>query len=249
MKATFFGCLAVAGLAGAASAQITPIGPFTGDRQEGFQTLGSWAICTFCPTIEGAFQDICTLTSVSGSNIHVTGGWGFNCSIGAHATPNISASGGGGGYDYVFDAGMEAGKFGGYFGTNAPPPADNGTAEFYDAGGALIGTAVITYPGDCSWNWNGWEINPPAAKIRIIGSWAPGQGGYVQMDDMEWSAGGGPPPCYPDCNGDLALNLSDFGCFTTKFALGDPYADCNGDTILNLSDFGCFTTKFALGCP
>ncbi|MCC6661091.1 MAG: hypothetical protein IT437_09425 [Phycisphaerales bacterium] len=55
--------------------------------------------------------------------------------------------------------------------------------------------------------------------------------------------------CYPDCNGDAALNLSDFGCFTTKFALGDPYADCNSDSVLNLSDFGCFTTKFALGCP
>ena len=58
-----------------------------------------------------------------------------------------------------------------------------------------------------------------------------------------------PPACYPDCNGDAVLNLSDFGCFTTKFALGDPYADCNGDAVLNLSDFGCFTTKFALGCP
>ncbi|MCC6661077.1 MAG: DNRLRE domain-containing protein [Phycisphaerales bacterium] len=58
-----------------------------------------------------------------------------------------------------------------------------------------------------------------------------------------------PGACYPDCNGDHALNLSDFGCFTTKFALGDPYADCNGDGVRNLSDFGCFTTKFALGCP
>ncbi|MCC6661435.1 MAG: hypothetical protein IT437_11175 [Phycisphaerales bacterium] len=55
--------------------------------------------------------------------------------------------------------------------------------------------------------------------------------------------------CYADCNGDGALNLSDFGCFTTKFALGDPYADCNGDGVRNLADFGCFTTKFALGCP
>lgn len=57
------------------------------------------------------------------------------------------------------------------------------------------------------------------------------------------------PTCYPDCNGDGALNLADFGCFTTKFALGDPYADCNADTVLNLADFGCFTTRFALGCP
>jgi hypothetical protein len=43
--------------------------------------------------------------------------------------------------------------------------------------------------------------------------------------------------------------LSDFGCFQTAFALGQPYADCNGDGVMNLSDFGCFQTKFALGCP
>jgi hypothetical protein len=56
-------------------------------------------------------------------------------------------------------------------------------------------------------------------------------------------------PCYADCNGDGVLGLADFGCFQTKFALGDPYADCNGDGILGLADFGCFQTKFALGCP
>jgi hypothetical protein len=55
--------------------------------------------------------------------------------------------------------------------------------------------------------------------------------------------------CYPDCNSDGALNLADFGCFQTRFALGDPYADCNGDTVLNLADFGCWQTVFALGCP
>ena len=54
--------------------------------------------------------------------------------------------------------------------------------------------------------------------------------------------------CYPDCNADGLLNLADFGCFTTKFATGDPYADCNGCGINNLADFGCFVTKFALGC-
>ena len=56
-------------------------------------------------------------------------------------------------------------------------------------------------------------------------------------------------PCYPDCNADGALNLADFGCFQTRFALGDERADCNADGVLNLSDFGCFQTKFALGCP
>jgi hypothetical protein len=55
--------------------------------------------------------------------------------------------------------------------------------------------------------------------------------------------------CYADCNQDGVLGLADFGCFQTKFALGDPYADCNGDGVLGLADFGCFQTKFALGCP
>ena len=55
--------------------------------------------------------------------------------------------------------------------------------------------------------------------------------------------------CMADCNRDGFLNLADFGCFQTKFALGDPYADCNGDGVRNLADFGCFQTKFALGCP
>jgi hypothetical protein len=76
------------------------------------------------------------------------------------------------------------------------------------------------------------------------------------------NTGGGPGPvsdmgaaerqvasCYADCNSDGVLNLSDFGCFQTRFAVGDPAADCNGDGVLGLADFGCFQTKFALGCP
>ena len=55
--------------------------------------------------------------------------------------------------------------------------------------------------------------------------------------------------CVADCNRDGSLNLADFGCFQTKFALGDPYADCNGDGARNLADFGCFQSRFALGCP
>jgi hypothetical protein len=35
----------------------------------------------------------------------------------------------------------------------------------------------------------------------------------------------------------------------TLTVISSCYADCNGDTVLNLSDFGCFQTKFALGCP
>ena len=56
-------------------------------------------------------------------------------------------------------------------------------------------------------------------------------------------------PCYPDCNGDGALSVADFGCFQTRFVLNDPYADCTGDGSLSVADFGCFQTGFVVGCP
>ena len=83
----------------------------------------------------------------------------------------------------------------------------------------------------------GWQL--------IATDWSELDTGFINSFILEIKG----PSCYPDCNADGVLNLSDFGCFTTKFALGDPYADCNGDGIRNLADFGCFTTKFALGCP
>ena len=102
----------------------------------------------------------------------------------------------------------------------------------FNAGGALYGTnanSFSVYKIDTGVGSESLAFNANATGILFFGGTA--------------------PTCYPDCNGDGALNLSDFGCFTTKFALGEAYADCNGDGIRNLADFGCFTTKFALGCP
>ena len=105
------------------------------------------------------------------------------------------------------------------------------TWNTYDCGGGVSTGGGFTLTG---------TVGQPDAGAMSSGS--------VMVLGGFWGAGG-PPPCYPDCNGDAALNLGDFGCFQTKFALGDPYADCNGDAVLNLGDFGCFQTKFALGCP
>ena len=55
--------------------------------------------------------------------------------------------------------------------------------------------------------------------------------------------------CYPDCNADGQLGVSDFGCFQTRFVQGDVYADCNRDGLLGVADFGCFQTRFVVGCP
>ena len=55
--------------------------------------------------------------------------------------------------------------------------------------------------------------------------------------------------CYPDCNGDRALTVADFGCFQTKFVAVDPYADCNKSASYTVADFACFQAAFVAGCP
>ncbi len=55
-------------------------------------------------------------------------------------------------------------------------------------------------------------------------------------------------PCYPDCDGSGTLNVNDYICFQTRFALGDPYADCDNNGARNVNDYICFQTRFALGC-
>ena len=111
-------------------------------------------------------------------------------------------------------------------------------------------------PGlDLSWNaittGGGTSSGGPLTLLGAIGQPMIGamSGAGFELTGGFIGGSSGPPPCYPDCNSDGSLNLADFGCFTTKFALADPYADCNGDGVRNLADFGCFTTKFALGCP
>ncbi len=56
-------------------------------------------------------------------------------------------------------------------------------------------------------------------------------------------------PCYANCDCNAtALNIDDFICFQTHFALADPYADCDADGSLTIDDFVCFQAAYALGC-
>ncbi len=57
-----------------------------------------------------------------------------------------------------------------------------------------------------------------------------------------------PPACYADCDGSLGLDINDFICFQTFYAIGDPYADCDASGGLDIDDFICFQTFYALGC-
>ncbi|MCC6660624.1 MAG: hypothetical protein IT437_07030 [Phycisphaerales bacterium] len=130
------------------------------------------------------------------------------------------------------------------------------TLTFASALALAAAAHAQTGPGlDLSWNTYdcGGGVASSGALVVISSIGQPDAGvmasGVLELRGGFLAGGSGPPPCYPDCNGDAILNLADFGCFTTKFALQDSYADCNGDGVRNLADFGCFTTKFALGCP
>ncbi len=55
-------------------------------------------------------------------------------------------------------------------------------------------------------------------------------------------------PCKADCDATGTLDIDDFVCFQTFFAIGDPAADCDATGQLNIDDFICFQTYFAIGC-
>lgn len=61
--------------------------------------------------------------------------------------------------------------------------------------------------------------------------------------------------CYANCDGSTTapvLNVNDFLCFMTHFAVGDTLANCDGNTLppfLDVNDFVCFQTQFVAGCP
>ncbi len=54
--------------------------------------------------------------------------------------------------------------------------------------------------------------------------------------------------CVPDCDGNNSLDIDDFICFQTFFAIADPKADCDADGQLLIDDFICFQTLYAIGC-
>jgi hypothetical protein len=84
--------------------------------------------------------------------------------------------------------------------------------------------------------------------------------GPTGLADIRGLVALGRHPCYADCKGCFSgtiycsppiLNVSQFSCFLSKFAAGDPWANCDQSTtppVLNVADFTCFLEAFAGGC-
>jgi len=184
MRATFLRLSALSlCLAASAAAQITPVGPFTGDQSEGFEATGAQGFVACLPNrVFNNSGDLCGANG--GSNLLVSSGWGFRCSI----SPNSGARFFGSAGDpakYTFD--QDITSFGGYFGTNSWEAGNPTNAfvsvEFYARGGAPIGTVTANVTPDCQWTWNGWTSTVGVAEIIVRNSIF--GGAFVDMDDME----------------------------------------------------------------
>lgn len=179
--------LAILGVCSAASAQFTAVGPFTGNTQEGFETQdlsgGVFPVCIADRVFAGQ-ADLCAENG-SGS-AHITGGWGFGCSIQEQEGTRLFGCTGGPAL-YTFDTGVT--RFGGYFGTNNPS-ASNGTIDFLDASGGVLHSDVLTFVNDCTWNWHGWDTGGAlVSAIRVTSNYS--SGGYAMMDGMQADILGG----------------------------------------------------------
>jgi hypothetical protein len=208
-----------AALSATASAQIIPVGPFTGDISEGFETQVpfQWTTCLVPDVFQGVGQ-LCE--SAGQANLITTPGWSFICQINARTGTKLAASGGA---FVVYTFNQDVSKFGGYFGVNSGYP--DATVNFYDVNNNLLGSLNATIPADCSWNWAGFQSQGAAIrKVEVKGlhPYNGGSGGFVQMDDMEIKLG------TTNCSGGTlsycTAGTSANGCSALVFGSGTPSA-------------------------
>jgi len=208
----------------AASAQVVPVGPFTGTATEGFEasTPGQFTMC-ISPRPFNNTADLCT---PGGNGAHVTGGWGFMCSLPPHSGSRLYGSAGGPS-EWTFDS--PAQRFGGYFATNSG--SADATVEFYNSAGTLIDTETAMVPANCTWVWNGWQSNAADIKRVLITGLNPFGGGFVMMDDMEYD--GGPGGCTGNVTVYCTSKVNSAGCTPSIGATGTPSASAGSGFMIS----------------
>ena len=165
---------------GHANAQINPIGPFTGDKSEGFETQTPGRFDVFIDVFGG--QGI-VQTVNGGAYVHITSGWSFFGIVYPHSG-NYFMGSAGPALEWIFD--VPALQFGGYFTTNSG--VDGAVASFYDEANNLMASLPVTAPANNSWVWNGWETQGVGIKRVVIDGNNPYGGGFIMHDDMQYTA-------------------------------------------------------------
>ncbi len=110
----------------------------------------------------------------------------------------------------------------------------------------LSNGAVEAFFSTATSDFRGFTSNIPIVKLTIDALDSPSLA-WPTMDNLIVGLSAG-ASCYGDCDGSGALDIDDFICFQTYYAIGDQYADCDGSGSLDIDDFICFQTFYAVGC-
>jgi len=211
-------------LCATASAQVVPVGPFTGTASEGFEatTPGQFSPCISTRPFNNT-ADLCT-PGFSGA--HVTGGWGLMCSLPPNSGSRLYGSANGPS-EWTFDS--PAQRFGGFFATNSGTP--DATVEFYNSSGTLVDTEIANVPANCTWVWNGWQSNAADIKrVKIIGN-SFNQGAFIMLDDMEYD--GGPGGCTGNRMVYCTSKVNSAGCTPAIGSTGVPSATAGSGFVID----------------
>jgi hypothetical protein len=170
--------LAFAAIPIVAVAQVTPIGPFTGAMQDGYEAVPNGQFLPHYDIFGGA-GDVDQFGG--GQGVHITTGWSFFSTVFPHGG-NLFLGGAACNYQFIFDT--PAFQFGGYFATNADSPG--AVATFYDDTNAQIGGPMAIGAPMGQWQWDGWEYAGGIKRIEVV---ANNQfGGFILSDDLEYNA-------------------------------------------------------------
>lgn len=169
--------LASMGLASSTAADITPIGPFSGDFSDHFGSYPQGAHATL--DIMGGFATITRLTE--GGSIKIE----FSSSLGGDlVTPRspdrmmgqLSV------LEWVFD--QPVSRFGGWWENNSR--FDDANVEFFNASGGSMGTLVATVPeAGQAWVWNGWQSDTGIKRILVTGNDTEFLSGFIWYEDVQ----------------------------------------------------------------
>ncbi len=226
----FFVVSALAVLAGTASAQIVPTGPFVGQQSDGFETQLAHQFTTcIVGRVFNNTADLCDPTSPPSQGMHITTGWGFFCTIFPNSGSKLCASAGGPAI-YTFD--QPATRFGGMFGTNSGTA--DATMEFRDVGGNLITSLTASVPATCTWGWQGWQVigGPAIKSVKIIGLNGFNGGGFIDMDDMQVDYGTPCPPPVVFCT----AKVNSLGCTPTIGSTGASSASAGSGFVIGTTN-------------
>jgi hypothetical protein len=164
-----------------ATAQIQPIPPFVGAVRDSVDSYTSTFIISDHLTIlDGGL----TVRSHNGSTlVHLISGSTLGGDRVVPRSPSwmLGITEG----PVIWEFNTPALQIGAYWDTNSG--ANDATAQFFDVGGDLIGTQVVTIPSAANqWVWNGWESNVPIGRMVITGNGV--LHGFLWNDDFEMTS-------------------------------------------------------------